>query len=79
MLLDAEMPSRIDRCVLCGAEPIAVFWAPGGCTALPTARLQPLCLHHAVRARPLAGMYLLLDLTDGARPLWPPVPWGEMD
>lgn len=51
------------RCCLCGEAAIARFELPGGCAARPDLTDQPLCLHHAVRAAPLDGMYLREDLT----------------
>jgi hypothetical protein len=44
-------------------EAIARFSLPGGCIAFPEDREQALCLHHAMRATPLDGMYLVADFS----------------
>lgn len=46
---------------------VGIFDLPGGCAVYPADRQQALCPHHAFKASPGAGIYLVEDLTvDGA-------------
>lgn len=63
------------RCSLCDDHALAVFHLPGGCVAYPHLLVQALCGTHICKARPLAGMFLIADLTDGSVPL--PGDWRE--
>jgi hypothetical protein len=55
-------PTRIVPCLLCGHPAIAIFSMPGGCVVHPREEVQALCPQHIVRATPLGGMGLLVDL-----------------
>lgn len=51
------------KCRFCDHPAIGRFRMNGGCTCYPDDREQCLCEHHARRAQPLDGMYLLEDFT----------------
>jgi hypothetical protein len=59
------MPDPVS-CRFGDGEAVAVVALERGCIAYPDDREQALCLHHLFRARPLGGMLLAADLTEGA-------------
>jgi len=56
------------RCTMCNDLAVAVFSMPGGCVCRPDDRQQALCMTHALKSRPLAGMVMIQDLTANAAP-----------
>ena len=68
-MFDCEF--SLDRCSLCSAQPVAVFWLEEGCAAFPEKRLQALCPQHIVKSQPCGDMELLLSLCgSGPVPGW---------
>jgi hypothetical protein len=53
------------QCRFGDGEAVAVVALDRGCIAYPDDTEQALCLHHFARARPLGGMRLVADLTEG--------------
>jgi hypothetical protein len=53
------------QCRFGDGEAVAAVALDRGCVAHPDDREQALCLHHLVRARPLGGMLLTRELTEG--------------